>query len=408
MDGFLPVRHRLRRSRGAGEAAPAGSAGGAASRKVSVVTGSRAALVAVAAPLFAALLLGLVPEPAWAHGVSLGQSKIRQEGDTVRYKLAVEHDQLVKRVSTTPSGPSPPTLTDAERETELLGLRAKLAAYLERGVRVSLDGDACAARLETIEVERFQGTAYAVLTSTYRCPGPSGALEVEYELFFDALSDAERSSHANVADYDVGGETGRFVFESDARRLTAGGEGLLDAAGRFVTLGFQHILGGLDHVLFVIALLLGARNVRTILKVVTAFTVAHSLTLVAAAMGWLVVSPSIVEPVIALSIVCVAIQNIIQTEPRHRLVLVFAFGLLHGLGFAGSISFADETSWRLITSLLAFNFGIEAGQASVILLTAPLLFLVRRRRWSRSAQWTASAVIALSGLLWFVGRLPFS
>lgn len=270
------------------------------------------------------------------------------------------------------------------------------------------DGRSCDARLGTVEAERFQGTLYAILSSTYRCPGDSGTVEVGYGLFFDELSDRERSSHSNVADYELGDDSGRFVFERGAQTLIAGGESLGAAAGRFLALGVEHILGGLDHVLFVLALLLGARGPRGVLAVVTTSTVAHSLTLFLAAMDWLVVPPGVVEPAIALSIVGVAVQNILQREPSHRLVMVFGFGLLHGLGFAAGLSFGDEVDGRLVASLLAFNVGIEAGQASVILLAVPLLLLLRRRRWSRAAQWTASGLIALCGLVWFVGRLPLS
>lgn len=350
-----------------------------------------------------ALLLLLAPHAAWAHDVSLGQSKIQQEGRDVRYELAVEYDELAKRVGIRPS---PPETTDALREAALRQRRAALAAHLEDQVRVLQGGESCAPRLGTVEVEPFEKKSYAILSSTYRCPGDTGELEVRYDLLLDEISDAERSSHANVVDYDLGGETGRFLFEPGQQTLAAGrGEPALAASGRFVSLGFEHILSGLDHVLFVLALLIGAGNARTILKVATAFTVAHSLTLVAAATGWVVVPPSVVEPAIALSIVVVAVQNILQRQPRHRLVVVFAFGLLHGLGFASGLSFGEEVSWRLITSLLAFNVGIEVGQVAVILLAVPFLLLVRHRRWSRPVQWTASGAIAGCGVFWAIGRL---
>lgn len=349
------------------------------------------------------VLLLLAPQAAWAHGVSLGQSKIAQEGEAVRYELAVEYDELAKRVGLRPS---PPDTSDALREAALRQRRAALGAHLQDQVRVLQDGESCAIRLDTVTVERFQSKSYAILSSTYLCPSKTGEFEVQYDLLLDELSETERSSHANVADYDLGDQTGRFVFERGQQTLAAGrGEPVLAASGRFASLGFEHILSGLDHVLFVLALLIGAGNARTILKVATAFTVAHSLTLVAAATGWLVVSPSVVEPAIALSIVVVASQNILQREPQHRLVVVFAFGLLHGLGFASGLSFGEEVSWRLVTSLLAFNVGIEVGQVAVILLAAPFLLLVRRRRWSRPVQWTASAAIALCGAFWSVGRL---
>lgn len=355
--------------------------------------------------LLAVVLLAVAPGPAWAHEVSIGQSKIRQDGPTVRYELAVEYDELAKRVGLPPPATAG-AATDAEREAALGAARASTAGYLDEAVRVRLDEQACAGRLETIDVDRFQGTVYAVLSSSYRCPDrPSGAVEVQYDLFFDALSDAERSSHANVADYDLGGQTGRFVFEPGQQRLTAGGEGLLLAAGRFVALGLEHILAGLDHVLFVLALLLGTSTAREILKVATAFTVAHSVTLALAAMGWVVVPPDLVEPAIALSIAGVAVQNLVQQHPSHRLFVVFAFGLVHGLGFAADVSFGDQVDGRLLMSLLAFNIGIEVGQAAIILLAAPFVILVRRRGWSRPVQWTASAAIAVCGAVWFLGRV---
>jgi hypothetical protein len=104
----------------------------------------------------------------------------------------------------------------------------------------------------------------------------------------------------------------------------------------------------------------------------------------------------------------VAVQNIVQREPSHRPVIVFGFGLLHGLGFAGTLNFGDETDWRLVTSLLAFNVGIEAGQAAIIAVCAPLLALAWGRSWARPAQWAASGLIALFGAVWFSTRLVLS
>lgn len=155
------------------------------------------------------------------------------------------------------------------------------------------------------------------------------------------------------------------------------------SAGRLVVLGFEHILGGIDHVLFVLALLFGARSVMSVVKVVAAFTVAHSITLVFASLGWVNVPAGIVEPLIALSIAYVAIENLIRGESRHRLIVVFGFGLMHGLGFAGSLTFTDRLSWHLISSLFAFNIGIELGQVVIVLLASPLLLVSHRLHPSR-------------------------
>lgn len=195
------------------------------------------------------------------------------------------------------------------------------------------------------------------------------------------------------------------MFDSGHRELAVGEGGPFASASRFVKLGLEHILAGLDHVLFLVVLLLGAGGVRSVIKLATAFTVAHSLTLALAALGWVSVPAEVVEPLIALSIAYVAAENIIGGESRHRLAVVFCFGLLHGLGFAGTLSFSDELSGELLTSLLAFNVGIELGQALIVAALFPLLLLIRRRRWSPMAHAQAAGIAATVGLFWFFERL---
>ncbi len=223
------------------------------------------------------------------------------------------------------------------------------------------------------------------------------------------------TSHANLVDYQLAGAAGRFVFEPGNERLTvsppggerssAGGPSAVSSAGRFIVLGLEHILGGIDHVLFVLVLLLGARSITGLLKVATAFTVAHSVTLALASLGWVSVPPSIVEPLIALSIAYVAVENIARGESKHRPLVVFGFGLLHGLGFAEALGFTGEVDWSLVASLFAFNAGIELGQIMIMVLVWPVLLLARRLRWRRLAQMGASGLIAGFGILWFVDRL---
>ena len=141
------------------------------------------------------------------------------------------------------------------------------------------------------------------------------------------------------------------------------------------------------------------------LKVAAAFTVAHSITLGLAALGWVNVPASIVEPLIALSIAYVAIEIVIGRESRHRLLVAFGFGLMHGLGFAESLSFTDSVSWRFLYTLLTFNIGIEFGQALIILAAFPALLLLRRLKWSRFVQVGTAGVIGAFGLIWFWQRL---
>jgi hypothetical protein len=185
-----------------------------------------------------------------------------------------------------------------------------------------------------------------------------------------------------------------------------GSSSLLAATTRFVALGIEHILLGLDHVLFVVALLLGARRLRDVAVVASLFTVAHSVTLALAVVGWVHVPARLVEPLIALSIAFVALENLLGQPSRFRLGVIFGFGLLHGLGFAGSLRMSDEVSWNLVTSLLSFNVGIEVGQALLIAVAFPFLLLVRRASWAPVGYAVTTVAVAAVGLVWFFQRVP--
>jgi hydrogenase/urease accessory protein HupE len=178
---------------------------------------------------------------------------------------------------------------------------------------------------------------------------------------------------------------------------------------QFVGFGFLHILPkGLDHVLFVLGLYLGARTMKSLLILVTCFTLAHSITLGLASVGILRLSPSIVEPLISASIAWVGIENCfpsVRTE-RYRPFLVFGFGLLHGLGFASALSALDAPQGSFLPSLLSFNVGIELGQLTVIGGALCLTLWFRQRRWyRRRIALPASIVIALIAGVWTIQRL---
>jgi HupE / UreJ protein len=152
------------------------------------------------------------------------------------------------------------------------------------------------------------------------------------------------------------------------------------AAGRFVVLGFEHILEGTDHLLFLLLLIIPFRRMRTLIPIVTAFTVAHSITLIASAYQlapgalWF---PPLIETLIAVTIFYMALENIVVVRPVARWVITFAFGLVHGFGFSfvleHTLQFAGS---HLLTSLLAFNIGVELGQLLVLAILVPLLNLL--------------------------------
>jgi HupE / UreJ protein len=180
----------------------------------------------------------------------------------------------------------------------------------------------------------------------------------------------------------------------------------------YVGQGFTHILPlGIDHILFVLGLFLLSTQLRPLLVQVTAFTVAHSITLALGLYGILEISPKIVEPLIALSIVFVAVENLLTTKlTPWRPFVVFGFGLLHGLGFAGVLQDLGLPRDQYVLGLFGFNIGVELGQLAVIgLAYLATAYWFSERTWYRQRiVWPASAAIALTGLFWTVERIWFA
>jgi len=187
-------------------------------------------------------------------------------------------------------------------------------------------------------------------------------------------------------------------------------------AGRYIRTGIEHILSGPDHVLFVIGLLLLGQSLRAVLTTITAFTLAHSITLTIAALGLFAPSSRIIEPLIALSIVAIALENGLRVRQQarqaqqgrdYRPLVAFVFGLVHGFGFAGALADAGLGGRALWMALASFNVGVEMGQGAIVLFTVPLLAWCARRY---AAQWrwvvvAGSLTIGVLGAHWFMVRL---
>lgn len=180
-------------------------------------------------------------------------------------------------------------------------------------------------------------------------------------------------------------------------------------AWQYLGLGFSHIVPhGLDHMLFVIGIFLFSSRLRSVLWQVSAFTVAHSLTLGLSIYGLIAVPPSVVEPLIAVSIAYIATENLVLSELKPwRIALVFAFGLLHGMGFAGALQELGLPRSEFLTALLTFNIGVEAGQLAVIGVAFLLVgWQCRHRAWYRHRiVMPASVLIGCVALYWTIERL---
>ena len=182
----------------------------------------------------------------------------------------------------------------------------------------------------------------------------------------------------------------------------------MEIVTQYLFLGYTHILPkGVDHILFVLGIFLLSPRFRTMLLQVTAFTIAHSITLGLSMYGIVSLPSRIVEPLIALSIAYVAIENLVTRELKPwRIALVFMFGLLHGLGFAGVLRELGLPRDEFLTALLTFNLGVEGGQVTIIAAALLAVFPFMKKGWYRQrVVIPASLMIATVGIYWTVARL---
>ena len=173
----------------------------------------------------------------------------------------------------------------------------------------------------------------------------------------------------------------------------------------FFVLGMNHILSGYDHLLFLFSLLIARQTFKQYATMITAFTIAHSLTLTLTVLGMIHVPANIVEPAIALSICYVALDNILRANVSHRWVLTFVFGLIHGMGFADILKEMNIPKKDLAVDLINFNLGIETVQITIVAILLPLLYLLHRWKSSRRVVIASSAVTLVLGGIWLIQRL---
>ena len=365
----------------------------------------------LAAAACAAVALTAGARSAAAHQASATYARLETTADPahLRYDILLAARDLYEALD-----------LDIDREAsaaEIAAGKSRLAAYLAERIHFEADGHVCRADLISIEtVEQSQRFARAVIDVA--CPGPIGQLAMDYDLFFDL-------DPRHIGFVAVAGSSTRLTAPDDTRLVwqvgKPGPSGLLG----FVESGIEHILYGLDHILFLISLLLMAvvtragpglaqpvvRPLREALgyagAIVTSFTVAHSITLIGAALGWFELPGRLVESVIAGSILFVAVDNAIRLDPPRRYVITFLFGLVHGLGFASMLRPILPPE-GVILPLLAFNVGVEIGQLGLVVVSLPLLYALIRAigatRYRRRLLPGAAVVLGGIAFIWLLER----
>ncbi|GIG27392.1 HupE/UreJ family protein [Cellulomonas denverensis] len=389
-----------------------------------------AALILLAASLVA------TAGPATAHGFSsVVFADLTAPGPgVVRAELGLEYDLLVVSVADAEQDdplfragtPAWEARDDDAMAAALAEHRESVLAYVADRFTVAAGGQDCTPSWDgSARIEQREGVPYAVIDVDHTCGEQAGAHRITSTLFPD--DEDYVTGTTTVVTYTLDAGTGSAALDADRPSFSTA-QPWTERFAEFFRLGAEHLLFGLDHILFLLAVIVGSRRLREIVLTATAFTVAHSITFILAATGLVHVPAAVVEPVIALSIAVVAGWHLWRIRERGagavdlgpatgpfgldragwaRIGVVLVFGLVHGLGFAGALGIDEPWSWTLLWSLLVFNVGIEAVQLGIIAVVFPVLALLRRR-WPVVETWVTGAVAAgvgLMGTVWFAQRL---
>lgn len=379
----------------------------------------------------------LLPAPASAHGFSsVVYADISADAPgTVTVGLQLEYDLLV--VSAADAEHEDPLFQagtaafdngdDAARSAVIEKYIDTVFAYVSNRFTVaSPDGHECSPAVpDSVGMTVQEGVPYATFDLRYTCEESASAHVVTSTLFPD--DEGFVTGTKTILTYDIDMRTGSAVLDNQQTSFSTE-QSTGERFWEFFRLGAEHLLTGIDHILFLLALIAGSRRLREIVLAATTFTVAHSVTFILAATHVVSVPSAFVEPTIALSISVVAAWYLwvlwrkgatsalavptsgafgIDRAGWVRFGVVFLFGLVHGLGFAGALGITEAWSWTLLWSLLIFNLGIEAVQIGIIIAVFPLLALLRRRT-PRVATWVTGILaggVAAVGLYWFVERI---
>jgi HupE / UreJ protein len=310
---------------------------------------------------------------------------------------------------------------------EVRAKHAAIAAYALSRLELAMADKGCPMAVAGHLIEDHTDGAYAVIRFKAECAAQSGALQVRYGLFFDI-----DPQHKGLLRLEYQGASSAAVFspESAVQKFTLAKPSMLTQFLDYGREGVWHIWIGFDHILFLLSLLLPAVVFRckkswqpvhafkpaffSVLKIVTAFTVAHSITLTLATLGVVSLPSRWVESTIAASVVIAALNNVFPLFAERRWAMAFAFGLIHGFGFASVLSDLGLPRDALVLALVGFNLGVEVGQLAIVAAFLPVAFVLRNSFFYRRVVLLGSSLlIALIAAVWLVERafdmkvLPF-
>ena len=364
-----------------------------------------------------ALALATASLPAWAHKPSDSYLTLNVQGKQVSGQWDIALRDLDMAVGLDADGNG--ELTWDEVKARHPAVSAYALSRLKLAVKDGATEAPCKLAVTEQLIDDHSDGAYAVLRLAADCPREIDTIDIDYRLLFDI-----DPQHKGLLRLGYQGATSTAIFTPDAphQALAVAGSSRWTQFSDYVKHGVWHIWIGFDHILFLLSLLLpavlifdrgrwqGGASFKAafidVLKIVTAFTLAHSITLSLAVLGVLSVPSRVVESAIALSVVLAALNNIWPLFQRRRAVAAFAFGLIHGFGFASVLLDLGLPAASLLLSLVGFNVGVELGQLTIVAIFLPLAYLARKTAFYRKIVLVGgSAVIFAIALVWLIERL---
>lgn len=346
-------------------------------------------------------LAALVTWPALAHNAGVSSSRIEVRGGLVDIEinaLGRDYEKAVGiRITEASSGVVNPVA--------LAVMAPSLLTYLGDHIAVISNGQRC----KPGPGQARAADTHVLVTIAWACPSDGGELRYRVTLFQDVDPTAR-----HLVLIATGRDERELAIDSRVPEVALSGAApsVLQVVGRFVLAGIEHIFLGYDHIAFLLAVILWGQRLWPLVKLVTAFTIAHSITLSLAALQVVAIPSAIVEPAIAASIVFVAAENFFSHNINGRWRVTFVFGLVHGFGFASALQEIGLPANAVVPALAAFNVGVEIGQIMIVSLVFPLLLWSDRivgsaplRKERRPALvYICSAVILALGLYWLLVR----
>ena len=347
--------------------------------------------------LLAVILVAMVA-PLRAHQINTSYTYIAVKADAVTVTVTFDEADLLEMFDL--DGNSDGVLWYAEMKAG----EDTILAYAKERTSVFADGEALA--LQPVATDpRLDAKGNLLLDARFESPLTESPATIEvHTAVFERLS----SDHRNLVELRaVGVEPQVAVLSTDVprQRFTLREPSVMDRIGQFTWWGIEHIFIGYDHIMFLLALIIIGGRLGGLVKIVTSFTIAHSITLILAALDVVTLPGRLIESGIALSIAYVALENFWVKGASHRWMVTFFFGLVHGFGFANVLRELGLPSKGLIASLLAFNVGVEIGQIVIVSILFPLIYLVGRTQHRRRMVTVVSAIVFLFGLGWLIERI---